>query len=232
VDVNYVPFEVIAVQALKRLLKESRSYIFAALIIFVVGGVIGYVLYEQVHVIIASMLADLEDIAEALAEQDSPLYASFVIFVNNLIAALVMLLVGAVLFFIPIFSLFMNGLLVGYVLKLMAVEAGTAPLSMLVFGIMPHGILELPAIFLAGGVGMFFGFRFLHWLFGRDQFFSYLFRDDRDGGFRTFWQEKSKPALQQRLKQAGALIAFLTVVLFVAAFVEGFITPILIYGFM
>ncbi|MDQ0340227.1 stage II sporulation protein M [Caldalkalibacillus uzonensis] len=216
---------------LKALIRESKPYLWAAVLIFGVGSVLGYVFNELFEQAITPFIDELESIARELADNPNPVYMMWVIFQNNVLAAITMMVVGVFLFFVPIFSLFMNGLAVGYVLSFSAVEEALSPVRMLVFGILPHGVLELPAIFVAGGMGMFLGFRLLGWLFGSGKFLSHLFGNMRsDVG--TFWREETVPVLKKRLRGLVRLTLVLVLVLFIAAVIESFITPVLILLFV
>ncbi len=220
-------------QELRRLIQESRNYILLAAIIFVLGTWLGFVYSDAFAAIINQMLEELSGIVEDLQEKSAnPLYIAWFIFQNNVRAALVMLGMGFLLFFVPAFSLFANGLAVGFVIQMSAVEAGLSPWAMFAFGILPHGILELPAVIVAGGMGMFLGLRLLRWLFGRNKFFAHLFGSPRDGSIGSFWREDTLPVIQQRGKGLLALVLSIIVVLFAAALIESFITPVLMYYFI
>lgn len=216
---------------LKALLRDGRRYIWAALLLFLLGALLGFMNREQLSGMITPLLKNLEEIAAQIEEVNSPWYMSWVIFQNNVTAALTMLLVGIFIFIIPLFALFVNGAAVGYVLAVTAEEAGLSPLAMLVFGILPHGVLELPAIFLAGGIGLFFGLRLLRWLFGSNQFFAHLFGHLRHN-LPHFWREETLPILKQRVKGTVRLILLLVGLLLVAALLESFLTPLLLYLFV
>lgn len=212
-------------QEMRRLIREGKNHILFATIIFAIGAWIGYVFSHAFEAIIMDMLEQLLAIRELL-EGKSVLSMAWFIFQNNAQAALIMVGMGTVLFFVPLFSLFANGLALGYVLNISAVT-GLSPLAMFVYGILPHGILELPAILFAGGIGIFLGLRFLHWLFGRGQFFAHLFGNQRES-VGEFWREKGLPIFTRRLKGVLQLAVMLILTLLLAAMIESFITPILI----
>lgn len=216
---------------LRALLWEGRRYIGAALILFSLGALLGYMNHEQMTHILTPLLKNLEELVAQIEEMNNPWYMSWIIFQNNLTAALTMLLAGTLIFVIPLFALFANGLAVGYVLALTAQEAGLSPVTMFLFGILPHGVLELPAIFLAGGIGLFLGLRLLRWLFGTGQFFAHLF-----GGLRhnlhQFWWEETLPVLKRRVKGTVRLVLIVAVMLVGAALLESFLTPLLLYLFV
>jgi stage II sporulation protein M len=217
------------VQEVKRLIKESKNYVLVATLLFIFGSWMGYVFSEQFETVINRMLEQLRDIIERLDEKQSPYYTAWFIFQNNTKASFMMIGLGLVFFLLPMFSLFANGLAIGYILKVATVH-GVSPVDMVFYGILPHGILELPAILVAGGIGIFLGVRILQWLFWPGQFFSHLLQTDRSEGedVRTFWEERSKPVLYQRIKGVAFLALLLVITLFFAAIVESFITPVLI----
>jgi len=73
------------------------------------------------------------------------------VFMRNATASLVMMLAGVTVI-VPLALLAVNGFMVGIVL-MYALGKGI-PLTSIVLGILPHGIMELPAIFIAAAVGM------------------------------------------------------------------------------
>ena len=73
-----------------------------------------------------------------------------------------------------------------------------------VAGIAPHGSIELPAIFIAGGAGMLLGF-------------SWIFPGQRPRG----------EALRVAASDAGKLVVTCALTLVVAGAIEGFITPLM-----
>ncbi|MFH0861797.1 MAG: stage II sporulation protein M [Candidatus Altiarchaeota archaeon] len=75
----------------------------------------------------------------------------FNVFARNTTASIVMMLLGVTIV-LPLAALFANGLLVGLVFRF-ASDRGLDPVKIAI-GIIPHGILELPAIFLSAALGM------------------------------------------------------------------------------
>src|SRR5690606_33222747 len=96
-------------------------------------------------------------IRDQIEQSDTPtLTAIMVIFLNNVRAVLVMMILGIFLGLFPVFSMLFNGVLIGFTLRLQ--EAADLSLMDLIFrGLLPHGILELPAIFIAAGYGLRLG---------------------------------------------------------------------------
>lgn len=79
-----------------------------------------------------------------------------VIWANNINASLTAILLGVLLPIIPLAFLLMNGVLIGLFQNMMQVENGLSPLRFYL-GLAPHGIIELPAFFIAIFLGIRFG---------------------------------------------------------------------------
>ena len=75
------------------------------------------------------------------------------IFQNNLISSFIGLLFGVFLGIFPIIGTLINGLLLGYVYSMVSVTEGLGVIWMLI----PHGIFELPAVFISLGLGLKLG---------------------------------------------------------------------------
>lgn len=74
---------------------------------------------------------------------------------NNVFACAVCMGLGFIPFlFLPLFAVLSNTLTAGSVLGYSA-SAGLSPLKLTVFGLLPHGIFELPAVFLAIAMGLY-----------------------------------------------------------------------------
>ena len=79
---------------------------------------------------------------------------------------------------------------------------------------------------------MFLGVRLLQWLFGQGQFFSHLLGNQQRGDVKAFWAEHGKPVLSQRLQAVSTLLIILIVTLFIAAFIESYVTPAVMTRFI
>ncbi|EGK09789.1 stage II sporulation protein M [Kroppenstedtia eburnea] len=79
------------------------------------------------------------------------------IFMNNLFASMTMIGTGLFFGFYPIMGLVFNGVLVGVILGTVAEQSGVHPLTLFITQILPHGILELPAVILATAYGIRLG---------------------------------------------------------------------------
>jgi stage II sporulation protein M len=122
----------------------------------------------------------IREIIKKLAEQTGGLNAielMVFIFWNNLKLSFLGLSLGIVLGIFPVMMSFFNGYVLGFVSKITMREAGIFSL----WRIFPHGIFELPAVFISLGLGIKLGF-FIFYSDDRDflkfikkSFFAFIF---------------------------------------------------------
>ncbi|QCW01831.1 stage II sporulation protein M [Natrinema pallidum] len=189
-------------EALTDAWNEHRRYVGFAAGLFAVGIVIGVLL----------MLAGynlLEIIQELVGE---PLFpdvdgggfdlARFLL-VNNSRAFLLSIVGALSLGLVTAWAMLFNGIIIGNVGAYVTRDVG---LDYILVGLLPHGIFELPALFIAAGIG----FRLLYRIGQR-------VRGTRDAIF-------PKPYLYR----TGLLVLAGWLLLVVAALVEAFVTPVLL----
>lgn len=129
-------------------LKESRTYVYAITLIFVCGGLLGFIFSGE--------FGFLDEILKGLLEQIEGLSASgIILFIlqNNLKSAFCGLALGVLLGIFPVATSFFNGLVLGYVMKGVWFDSGLGRFWM----ILPHGVFELPAIFISLALGLKLG---------------------------------------------------------------------------
>lgn len=122
--------------------KERRRLFIAACLLLLAGYLAGYVLPRTFQSRLIMLFISKMD---SLGPVSAP-----VLFLNNLQAGLFML-AGGLVFLLPPASLFINGLIIGAMFSIMMPMTGFWPLAV---SILPHGVLELPAICLAAALGM------------------------------------------------------------------------------
>ncbi|WP_408956726.1 stage II sporulation protein M [Natrinema sp. 74] len=182
---------------------EHRRYVGFAAGLFAVGIVIGIAL-------LAAGYNLLEIIQEAIGE---PLFpdigsrsraelAQFLL-LNNSRAFIFSILGALTLGLLTAWAMLFNGVIVGNVGASVAGEIG---IGYILVGLLPHGIFELPALFVAAGVG----FRFLYRI------------GQRVRGSRDAIVTKSY------LYRTAVLVLAAWLLLAVAAVVEAFVTPALL----
>ena len=78
------------------------------------------------------------------------------IFLNNIFASALSIGLGLAPFlFLPAFSILSNTMLIGAVLGLSAASSAVPVIKMVAVGLLPHGIFELPALFLSMAMGLY-----------------------------------------------------------------------------
>ena len=116
-----------------------------------VGFAIAYAAPEVVDKVLEAFMNQIQ---EAGVVDETGELSVFALLMNNWRAMLTSALYGLIPFlFLPVLSLLVNGAMVGIV-GAMYVLSGLSPLYFLA-GILPHGILELPAIVLSAACGVY-----------------------------------------------------------------------------
>ncbi|MDI9646478.1 MAG: stage II sporulation protein M [Archaeoglobales archaeon] len=128
---------------------------------------------------------------------DDPFKFAVFIFLNNAVKSLIAMLSGFFFGIFPILFIAVNGYILGMVVALRLPEWGWVKIAA---AILPHGIIEIPAVVLACSQGVMLGYRF------------YL---------AVFKGEKFKPHLMESLRVYFRIVVPM---LLIAAVVEAFIT--------
>jgi len=143
-------------------IRSMKHYLIATTLVFVASLVMGAVNSEQYAWLIDSQLEALKKIAEtALSDSKGWTSLFWTIFLNNARAALIFIVSG-IFFGIPSLALLiMNGITIGYI---SVVTTQQQSLTTLLKGIVPHGVLELPAIIVASALGLRLGILLAKWV--------------------------------------------------------------------
>ncbi len=159
-----------------------------------------------------SSAASFPSMAETLRENFSsrfesimamkPIFIMFTIFLNNAFVSLLFLVLGLALGVLPVLFIAFNGYFVGVISYLVSQERG---LLFIFLGLLPHGILELPMVFLAAAIGLRLGHQVFSALIGKP---TQIKREFIEG--LTFYFRWILP------------------ILLVAAIIETFITPLIL----
>ena len=148
-----------------RVLWEGRRWIEIAVFLFVVGLLLGLTAArtngEEVVQSLQPLLREMQGIQRDVSASTSPLERAWVFFRWNGLRATAVLVLGLLGGVAPVLFVLVNGLLVGFLLGIInLIQPGVSPWTIFL-SIAPHGIFELPAIFLAAAWGMKLG---LAWL--------------------------------------------------------------------
>ncbi|MDI3257760.1 MAG: stage II sporulation protein M [Kyrpidia sp.] len=184
---------------------NNRGYLWTAAVIFAVGVAAGYEASDSLQQILMSQLAQIRDLAGRVRTVNDPGYTVMVIFLNNVKVALFFLLTGVIAGVPAILGVFGNGALIGFVMAMLH-RQGIPVGTVLLYGILPHGIFEIPAFLLAAAFGLKLGW----------------------GWWRPKRGYTRKEAFVQGWKDAAKAAGVTVVMLAAAAVVEGTVTPYLL----
>jgi stage II sporulation protein M len=184
-----------------RYLKRLRPYLAASVLLFGLGSLIGTATIFYFPGIADQLAASLGSFVKIFRGLP-PLQLAGAIFFNNAIKTLLVIALGILFGAITVLFLIVNGAALGIVFYLSIQSRGLWP-SLLV--LLPHGILELPAVLLGTSIGLMLGRHSANRLLG-----------------------KAQTSLGTELAQAlNFFLAVIIPLLLLAALVEAFVTPAL-----
>ncbi|OBZ15283.1 stage II sporulation protein M [Bacillus sp. FJAT-26390] len=191
--------------------KQMNPYIAFGTILFLAGMVVGGT-NPTFKAFLDEQLKGLGQLANMIDNSRNPTLTMIIfIFLNNAIKSILVMYLGALFGILPFFFLVVNGMLIGYLLKTSAeLHGGGFVAELVIKGLLPHGILEIPAIIIACAYGMRFGVLVL-----------------KAGGsilFARSKQEKSGRELESFVVRTVPVMVILTITLLIAAVIESTIT--------
>lgn len=132
-------------------IKESKKYIYWTIGVFFLFSLVGF--FVPVPSSFSELIMDY--LKELVLETQGMSYGELMnyLFFHNSYSSFMGLFFGVFFGLFPLFSVVANGFLVGYVSSLSVSVAGFSVLVRLV----PHGIFELPALFISLGLGIKLG---------------------------------------------------------------------------
>jgi stage II sporulation protein M len=150
----------------RRVLSAGRWWFVATVLLFLGACVLGYVFTVAAPELVESRFTPIADVLRNVGARvnasETPLGRAWPIFANNVRSVFIMLLGGLALGIWPALGTFINGLVVGIVAGLGNRISPLAVSPWLLFlTLAPHGVFELPALWLGGAWGMKLG---LNWL--------------------------------------------------------------------
>lgn len=132
-------------------IKASRNFIYIIIGIFLIFGLIGFFipapdfLMEQILDFVRELLEKTQGMSQMELIQ--------FIFFNNLKSSFFGMIFGIALGIFPLFSSIINGYILGFVASMTVEGEGLSVL----WRLLPHGIFELPAVFISLGLGLKLG---------------------------------------------------------------------------
>jgi len=181
-------------------LRSIRVYIGLSIFLFALTAVMGYFAAELDPQMAATWTKELEMLRWIMDQP--PVLIMIIIFLKNLLASAMAMMLGIGLGLVPLLVVTSNGFLLGIVSYGAVKKAGVL---FLLAGILPHGIIELPTVLLSIAIGFRLG---------------YLLAI-------TLMRERADLSGETRIA-VHFLVRWVTPLLFLAAVIETFITPIAI----
>ncbi|MDO8567458.1 MAG: stage II sporulation protein M [Dehalococcoidales bacterium] len=174
-----------------------RYWIIAAIVLFSVGIALGLMVKAD---FITQNVAAIKELGATL----KPFRISTAVFIylKNVSTLLLSFVFAPVFLLLPIFALAVNGWILSFVVVLAAQQKS---LGFALAAILPHGILEIPAIIIGEAAALSFGVAMLATLFAR-----------------------GRGQLLPNLRRSLKYLVIAAILLIPAAFIETFITPLLV----
>ena len=191
-------------------------FIFSAAL-FILTAVLAYIYFLYHPEQAQSVFAKLAEILRRKIPLQSGFKQALAIFINNSMGSFLALFLGLIPFlFLPVLSIISNGTAMGIVSAVSSTQ-GIDPFKVFI-SIAPHGLLELPALFYAAGLGIYIS---------REIFIHLFFSESSKKPF--FSPENIREPFIPLVKKV--FITFVSVILpllMIAALIESFITPFLV----
>jgi stage II sporulation protein M len=182
-------------------LKDLRKEIVIVALLFVLSAAIGYVVAIMHPEVVMQSLEELEGLVDLLKNL-SPLEIMFLIFLNNSIKSLFVLVLGVFFGVVPLLFIAYNGYFLGIFSHKILMEQS---LLYLAGGLLPHGIIEIPMVVISAAVGIRLGLKVIAAFKGE----SVSLKEEMITGIKFFFY-------------------WIMPLLFIAAVVETFITSAII----
>ncbi len=201
------------VKSLRSLVQDFRNmkiYFAVTIVLFIAGIWLGAEL-TVFNNFLEQQIEGLEDLALRIENSGNETLALFLfIFFNNAIKAVAIVFLGMIFAFLPVFFVVVNGMVLGYLFGIMH-AAGENIVPLIIKGILPHGIIELPVILLAAAYGIRLGIVLIKWIVTAGE-----------------TKARNKAEMYHLVRLTGPLSIFIVISLLLAAVIESVITPMLL----
>ena len=179
-----------------------RYFVLASSLLFAAGVVLGPTIGSALPGVNSYFGDSFRQLAW-LAEWLEPYTFTMFIFilVKNLVSLAASFALSPLLGLMPLFSLLINGALIGYLGKIIAAEESV---GYLLLGILPHGVIELPAFIIANGAAFYFGAALMS----------------------TAFSARVRAGLAETLVRSLKYLGLAAAMLLPAAAIETFVTPL------
>jgi stage II sporulation protein M len=179
-----------------------KRWLIIASLLFGTGVILGLTKPAGIANLLSEEMAALREIAGSLASL--PQFAIFVfIFIRNATTLLLSFIFSPVLCLVPILGLILNGSLLAFVAASVGQQKS---LGFVLAGILPHGIIELPAFILGQAAALSFS----------------------TAAIIALFRKEKRSSLMPNLKQNLRYLLIALALLLPAAVIETYVTPLLL----
>lgn len=156
-------------------LKKSKKFILISFLVFLIFSFIGFFINfpEEVSLYFLNYFEELIKETSQLGTFELILF----LLSNNMSASFFGLFSGVFFGVFPFFGALLNGFVLGFASNLSVVENGFFSL----FSLLPHGVFELPALFISLGLGLKLG-----WVFLKNFFKGDILKRELKNSFEVF----------------------------------------------
>jgi stage II sporulation protein M len=130
-----------------------RWWLFTVVSLFVIGIVFGAYSYGQVPATASTQTTELQYLTDLILSLPRPAMMTL-IFLKNTFTVFLSILFSPILLLVPVLTLLLNGWLIGVLSGAVIQERSVA---YLLLGLLPHGVFELPALFLGEAIAFSVG---------------------------------------------------------------------------
>ena len=169
--------------------------------VFIISTAAGYAYTSISPESTVQSLEGFEELVEIIKDMP-PIGIMLFIFFNNAIKSLIALMLGVGFGIVPLLFIISNGYIIGIIANIVAAEKG---MFYVLAAIAPHGIIELPMVLLSAAIGLRIGYETFRAVSGQEADIKREFVK----GVKFFFQ-------------------WIMPLLFVAAVIETFVTPLVI----
>ena len=194
----------------KQYLYSLRRYLAVVIVIFIVSSILGFIESSKNPESSKNFIQMFEKLVAWIKMINPPVLQAIVllliIFINNALKGLAAIVLGIGFGIFPLYLVAYNGNALGMVADLFSKEKGAL---YVLAALLPHGIIEVPMILISAGIGLRLGYVLYLSLKG------------------------AQVDIKQEFKRGiGFYVRWIVPLLFVAAVIETFITPLIASPFM
>lgn len=133
-------------------IKDSRNFVYVIALIFFIFALGGFFITPAGD-FAEQILKFIQELIEKIQGMSQGELISFIFF-NNLQSSFFGMILGVLLGIFPVVIIIANGYLLGFVASMSVNSEGI----LVLWRVLPHGVFELPAVFISLGLGLKLGF--------------------------------------------------------------------------